>query len=179
MVLTDREVKIGREADCEIRVPSNDVSDQHCVLRAAGNECFVRDLGSESGTFVNNLRIADETPLRVGDVLRVGLMVFEVAEDTPNQESTTPQPRKQAAGGGTTDDEIVDWLLSGESSPSDEAHSHDSSTGPETPSSTQPADRTSDPSISGRRRFKSIAEEGADIIRRHWEAVRREQEQGS
>lgn len=74
------ETIIGRRQDCGLRIPTKDVSRQHCVLLVEGESLTVKDLGSSNGTFVNDKRIA-ETELDAGDCLKVGPVTFVVQID--------------------------------------------------------------------------------------------------
>lgn len=70
---------IGRRQDCDLRIPTRDVSRRHCELGPGEkrSELMVRDLGSSNGTFVNSKRIS-ETNLHPGDRLSVGPVTFIV-----------------------------------------------------------------------------------------------------
>jgi pSer/pThr/pTyr-binding forkhead associated (FHA) protein len=77
---------IGRGDDCHLRPQIDAISRRHCVIMTTENEAVVRDLHSRNGTFVNNERVAEESVLLSGDVLRVGPLEFEVAvEQTPGK----------------------------------------------------------------------------------------------
>lgn len=52
------EVKIGREADCEIVIDNAAVSRHHCTLREVKRKWTIFDEGSANGTFVNGQKIA-------------------------------------------------------------------------------------------------------------------------
>ena len=77
--LPDREVVIGRDESCFIRMTSNEVSRQHCAVSLRAEGVYVRDLQSQNGTLVNAVRIENEQVLRDGDVLQVGPVQFEIA----------------------------------------------------------------------------------------------------
>ncbi|KAM9355556.1 centrosomal protein of 170 kDa protein B [Pholidichthys leucotaenia] len=66
---------VGRE-DCELMLQSRSVDKQHAVINYNLNtdEHMVKDLGSLNGTFVNDLRIPDQTyiTLKLSDVIRFG-----------------------------------------------------------------------------------------------------------
>ncbi|KAF3701342.1 Centrosomal protein of 170 kDa protein B Centrosomal protein 170B [Channa argus] len=66
---------VGRE-DCELMLQSRSVDKQHAVINYSPNtdEHMVKDLGSLNGTFVNDLRIPDQTyiTLKLSDVIRFG-----------------------------------------------------------------------------------------------------------
>jgi pSer/pThr/pTyr-binding forkhead associated (FHA) protein len=90
---------VGRAEGCDVRLPADrlhqDVSRRHCVIEVEGEDCWVRDLGSRNGTFVNEVNVGqrsddgasgDADPdsflahrLRDGDEVRVGFTVFRVA----------------------------------------------------------------------------------------------------
>ncbi|KAM3871509.1 centrosomal protein of 170 kDa protein B [Diretmus argenteus] len=66
---------VGRD-DCELMLQSRSVDKQHAVVNYDPNtdEHMVKDLGSLNGTFVNDLRIPDQTyiTLKLSDVIRFG-----------------------------------------------------------------------------------------------------------
>ncbi|XP_054248717.1 centrosomal protein of 170 kDa isoform X3 [Indicator indicator] len=66
---------VGRD-DCELMLQSRSVDKQHAVLNydASTDEHLVKDLGSLNGTFVNDLRIPEQTyiTLKLEDKLRFG-----------------------------------------------------------------------------------------------------------
>jgi pSer/pThr/pTyr-binding forkhead associated (FHA) protein len=78
--LTGQKSIIGRRQECHLRIPTGDVSRQHCVVVLRGDMLHVTDLGSANGTYVNGTRIA-ETELKAGDRLRVGPVTFVVQID--------------------------------------------------------------------------------------------------
>lgn len=73
-------ILIGRQDDCQIRIPSAQVSRHHCEIVTGESGVRVRDLGSSNGTTVNGQRVED-APLRAGDVVAVGPMLFVVRID--------------------------------------------------------------------------------------------------
>lgn len=71
---------IGRRQDCDLRVPTLDVSRRHCEIEVSGNEILARDLGSSNGSYANGKRFA-EVKLNAGDHLTVGPVTFVVQVD--------------------------------------------------------------------------------------------------
>ncbi len=71
---------LGRRTDSHLRIPTRDVSRQHCALLIRKNSLVAKDLGSSNGTFVNDKRIAEIT-LKAGDRLRIGPVTFIVQID--------------------------------------------------------------------------------------------------
>jgi len=78
--LTEPKTILGRRQDAHLRIPTNDVSRQHCAILMERDKLVAKDLGSSNGTFVNGKRIA-ESELKAGDRLRVGPVVFLVQID--------------------------------------------------------------------------------------------------
>ena len=101
----NRDLVVGRDRECHIRLTAANVSRKHCAIRSSGNQLFVRDLGSGNGTLVNDIAIQDETLLQPGDVLAIGAFVFQVPKPMQTAE-TTPD----AASVHVTDGDVLDWL---------------------------------------------------------------------
>jgi pSer/pThr/pTyr-binding forkhead associated (FHA) protein len=69
---------IGRADTAHLYLPEDRFfSRNHCLLEIAPPRCFLRDLGSTNGTFVNGQRVA-EAFLRSGDRVQGGQTVLEV-----------------------------------------------------------------------------------------------------
>ncbi len=87
------EFVFGRGHECHIRPNSEWVSRQHCLLRVTEDAVHLRDLGSTNGTLVNGRLVVNEQPLRHGDLLQVGPLVFEViVEDDLSTRPPLPRP---------------------------------------------------------------------------------------
>ncbi len=69
---------IGTAADCHMRCPSSIISPHHCEITVSRGEVRLRDLDSETGTYLNDERIAPERIVQSGDRMRVGRLEFEV-----------------------------------------------------------------------------------------------------
>src|SRR5438132_1793822 len=75
---------IGRSDDAHLYLPDDRFfSRHHCLLEIAPPRCFLRDLGSTNGTFVNGQKVS-EVFLRSGDQIQGGQTVLEdqVASDS-------------------------------------------------------------------------------------------------
>ncbi|HEY0981154.1 FHA domain-containing protein, partial [Schlesneria sp.] len=72
LVLPSKQMVVGRDDDCDLRIGSALVSRKHCVLKNTPEGILVTDLGSQNGTLVNDAPIKGPTLLREGDVLRIG-----------------------------------------------------------------------------------------------------------
>ncbi len=68
-----RTIIIGRNPNSDVVVNDSKVADSHLqIMQDDLGNFYIKDLGSETGTFVNNEQITDETPLNPTDVVRVG-----------------------------------------------------------------------------------------------------------
>ena len=85
---------IGRGEDSQFCLPHDRFfSRHHCLLEIAPPQCFLRDLGSTNGTFVNGLK-AETAHLKNGDRIQGGETVLEVEVSTAdvNFQPTASQP---------------------------------------------------------------------------------------
>ncbi len=64
---------IGREEDCDIVLPSRQVSRNHARIRRSGGQHILEDLGSKNGTFVNGQELTESYILQDGDEIQVAL----------------------------------------------------------------------------------------------------------
>ncbi|MGE3180849.1 MAG: FHA domain-containing protein [Phycisphaerae bacterium] len=124
---------VGRKTDADLRIPTRDVSREHCELRANGVVISVKDLGSSNGTFVNGKRIS-EAALRAGDKLGVGPVLFvvqidgEPAKITPHDakvepEVVEPPPKKKPRvddSGEFDEDDIFAEIVGGDADDDEE-----------------------------------------------------------
>jgi pSer/pThr/pTyr-binding forkhead associated (FHA) protein len=104
---------IGRDPGCNLRPASAVISKRHCALLIKEGRAFVRDFDSTNGTFVNDVPVTGEVPLKNEDILKLGPLEFkvviEVKAATPKP---TPLPAKPApALVGHEDDESVAAML--------------------------------------------------------------------
>jgi pSer/pThr/pTyr-binding forkhead associated (FHA) protein len=161
------DVLIGRDESCQIRLASSEVSRHHCVLKPTPDGIVARDLDSRNGTYLNETLMEDETLLKPGDILRVGPIMLQV-------------PGAPATNLRASDNDIAEWLSQegigssegGESAPGD------TTIIPRPAALDTPIPAPSAPRESSPRQFRSVADEAADIIRRHWETVKAQREQG-
>jgi hypothetical protein len=81
MMLVKPEVTIGRAETCDIGLfGDNAVERTHARILLQNHRYYVADGGSAAGTFVNDERVAQPTPLRSGDAIRIGNNVLRFGE---------------------------------------------------------------------------------------------------
>src|SRR6202790_5655897 len=67
IVVTRSPFLIGSTRACHLRAPSSCLSGFHCALILRGGRRWVRDLGSDEGTFLNGEKVSGDSALRDGD----------------------------------------------------------------------------------------------------------------
>jgi pSer/pThr/pTyr-binding forkhead associated (FHA) protein len=74
--LTAGETIVGRSRDCDLCIPSSDISRRHCLIALTNGEVTVEDLSSANGTFLNGVRISGTRKVGANDQLRIGPLTF-------------------------------------------------------------------------------------------------------
>lgn len=74
--LDSAELRIGRNASADLRLPHRNVSRAHCAITRHGDIYWLRDLYSTNGTYLNEQPI-ERAPLRDGDQIRIGQTVLK------------------------------------------------------------------------------------------------------
>jgi len=72
-VIERSDMIIGREEDCDIVLPSRQVSRNHARIRRSGGRHILEDLGSKNGTFVNGRELTEPYTLQDGDEIQIAL----------------------------------------------------------------------------------------------------------
>jgi pSer/pThr/pTyr-binding forkhead associated (FHA) protein len=79
---------VGSRSGCKITLRRSDVSPVHCAIVNTGDEVYLRDLLSQSGTFLNDLP-AECEKLSDGDIIRVGHWELAVEIRAPEVDGAT------------------------------------------------------------------------------------------
>jgi FHA domain len=80
--LEPRRYLLGRDAQCELRLPAREVSREHAALECdERGRWWLVDLGSTSGTFVNGRRVEGRAPLSSYDVAYIGEYRLELGSE--------------------------------------------------------------------------------------------------
>jgi NADPH-dependent 2,4-dienoyl-CoA reductase/sulfur reductase-like enzyme/pSer/pThr/pTyr-binding forkhead associated (FHA) protein len=88
---------VGRDPRSAIAIDEPSVSHVHAQITRHGEELYVRDLGTSTGTWVNGKPVTVPHRLREGDRLRFGNV--ELLFRSPGGRKATAIPESQAAGG--------------------------------------------------------------------------------
>ena len=78
---------IGTARDCQIVLQDPTASDAHAQITRHAHSIYIRDLGSTSGTWVNQRPVSTPIELKNGDQIRVGQTTFVVRMDTGTRTS--------------------------------------------------------------------------------------------
>ena len=65
-------VVVGRASVSDLRLQHPSISRRHTQIKRVGEQFFVKDLGSQNGTFVNKERIGTEVEVKPGDSIAMG-----------------------------------------------------------------------------------------------------------
>jgi hypothetical protein len=72
---------IGRAESCDLGLFGDPAIDRlHARIVRQGDHYLIADAGSAGGTFVNDVRVLGPTPLRSGDLIRVGKALLRFRE---------------------------------------------------------------------------------------------------
>ena len=114
------EFVIGRGEQAHLRPNSDLISRKHCAIKVERGKVIVEDLGSRNGTVVNDEVIAGPHVAKVGDILRVGRLQFEIVIDHAQSGNKQPRPENiaevarrtvsRATQDAVDEDSITDWL---------------------------------------------------------------------
>ena len=77
IVLNEGENSLGRAMDCDFPLNVNGVSKKHMTITVNGDTCYVEDLGSSNGTFVNG-KLVKKATVRNKDKIAIPNIIFQV-----------------------------------------------------------------------------------------------------
>ena len=64
-------ITLGRHGKCEISLPDRTISTEHARITVVRDDCFLEDLQSTNGTYVNQ-QLVDRHLLEDGDIVSMG-----------------------------------------------------------------------------------------------------------
>ncbi len=108
-------VVVGRHSECDICLPSEEISRKHAKISVASDGLYVEDLGSSNGTFVNGKQVK-RAKVEPGDELKLDTVRFLVQApgmDTPakkpeKEKPAAPEEPEETGGGGA-----IKWVIIG------------------------------------------------------------------
>jgi adenylate cyclase len=115
--LQDRELVLGRLPSCDVIIPSSVVSRKHARIFPREGGWWIADLGSPLGTFVNRIRIQDETVLRAGDQIAIGEQTISFSDRPAATGRTAPAPSGSSSATAIADLPVTDPFGSTDSRP--------------------------------------------------------------
>jgi ABC-2 type transport system ATP-binding protein len=92
-----RTALIGRGPGADVVIEDSEVSARHASLAIAEAGIAVEDLGSTSGTFVNDRRVTGSQELQPGDRIRIGATVLEVRAPALDEDSQAARQATRVA----------------------------------------------------------------------------------
>lgn len=99
-IVNEDSFTIGRSMDCTIPLQEDSISRVHLVVHRRQEQIWVEDKGSSNGTFVNNVRIAQNSLVNVvaGDRIRVGKSdyVVSISLEIEERDENAPQQSNSA-----------------------------------------------------------------------------------
>lgn len=75
----DRDMLVGRHQDADILLQSAEISRRHAAFLLKEQGLWLQDLNSSNGTFVNEVRIQNETLLNSGDTIQFASLKFTIS----------------------------------------------------------------------------------------------------
>jgi len=69
---------VGNSSVADVKLRDRSVAPEHALLRLIGSTIEISDLGSTTGTFVNDKRISGPTPVGIGSLLQLGSVKIRV-----------------------------------------------------------------------------------------------------
>jgi len=85
---------IGRDPTATVHLTDEEVSRRHAIVSAGEGQVTIEDLGSFNGTHTDAGEVRQETPLRIGDRVRVGKTTLELRELTGSEDPENLKPTK-------------------------------------------------------------------------------------
>jgi pSer/pThr/pTyr-binding forkhead associated (FHA) protein len=83
--LANGEITIGRQPGHAITVADDLVSRNHARIVAERGQAILADLGSTNGTLLNGERLTGPRPVRPGDRVQIGPIVFQVSSTSSSE----------------------------------------------------------------------------------------------
>lgn len=93
---------VGRNPDCTIPLDFHGVSRKHFTVTVTENEVLLTDLGSANGTYLNNKKLETPTPLKAGDMIKIGAIAMKFIPKGDPERLTYDKLHEEANTDGLT-----------------------------------------------------------------------------
>ncbi|MCJ8162556.1 FHA domain-containing protein [Acinetobacter zhairhuonensis] len=124
----DHDMLVGRHQEADVLLQSAEVSRKHAALLLKEQALWVQDLNSSNGTFVNDLKVENESQLHDGDIVQFASFKFsvlapaqmaEVVEtETETETVAVQQPAEAVAPSETAAEKTVAEQMNDQGMPS-------------------------------------------------------------
>ncbi|MFH1131547.1 MAG: sigma 54-interacting transcriptional regulator [Pseudomonadota bacterium] len=90
-------ITLGRDDSCEIILDDSSISRTHARIQHGDIGLVLCDLGSKNGCFVNRKPVQDQAEIRVGDILRLGEIVFRLVARSVEEVGNSEEEGEESA----------------------------------------------------------------------------------
>ena len=101
---------IGRQSDCGIPIPAEEISRQHARLQVTAEGVMVEDLGSANGTWINDKRVHTGM-LNPGDELRLDTVRFLLLAPGSQAPAAAAHPVEEATPASSGSGSPIGWII--------------------------------------------------------------------
>jgi two-component system cell cycle response regulator len=96
------ETVVGRNPDCNIALDFSGISRKHFSIQMTDDQAVVSDLGSANGTYLNNQKIEQPSPLKRADIIKVGAIAMKYLPKGDTERLTYDKLHEEANTDGLT-----------------------------------------------------------------------------
>lgn len=89
MTVVSQPFTIGRHPENSVCIANSTVSGRHAEILLAGDQLLVRDCDSTNGSLLNGKRLSTVEPLKHGDILHFGNVMFTVQKESASVQTAT------------------------------------------------------------------------------------------
>jgi DNA-binding winged helix-turn-helix (wHTH) protein len=87
---------LGREGPGVVLVKSSTVSRRHARISIDANGVVIEDLNSKNGTYVNDRRVSEPTPVANGAQVRIGSLLFTFKQSSDGSSTATHSSHRKS-----------------------------------------------------------------------------------
>jgi len=96
------ETVVGRNPDCNIALDFSGISRKHFSIQMTDDKAVVHDLGSANGTYLNNQKLEQPSPLKRADIIKVGAIAMKYLPKGDTERLTYDKLHEEANTDGLT-----------------------------------------------------------------------------